>query len=896
MTEPERRTEPPPPLVWTWGLLVLALSLGATAPRLAALGERLGGDWPAPSGSLVVERAGRHLATAGTAAGVGLAAAGGGAVIWTWLGPGSALRVLRPFTLIPLGAIGLSLALLGLLLVRLWFLPVMIAAVALPALIRLTRLRARPHPASSSGFPFPPPPSGDPARPWMWLCVAAVAVWMPWSLAPESQPDAYEYFLAGPERWLLAHGLSVTGAPATQFYPALAEVLFAFPIAAGAEGAAKLMNAGVLLCGACGFLAVVAESAAARWAGLAFVVTSVSGGWFFATGKNEGFGAGYLLLALAAGLAGRSSRSALQLSAVLAGGALSTKLLAAVNLAWVPLVIIPVWWGAGSGSWVRWGLVAALVASPWWLKAWTLTRDPGFPVLSAMLPFVRGDRDARHAEVWRLTTGGTAFRPSFLATCWRSLVTEHAAAAFLLPLVVVSMGRWRTAAVAATGLYAAAHALFLPNQIMRWFYPAIVPALLLAGAAAPGWMAAAPVRRPLLAVLVAASGLAAVSVRHGDPNPFPWLAGCETDAAFSARHLTTFTAAREFLAREPASRAILLAGEVRGYRLGRPVRVASRQASGDPTLGWTLTQAVAGVERLRIRFRQLDVTTVLVNPVVSMTGAGQFTPFVWTERQARLWGEFIGRWWEIAFIPPARDHANGCHWVYRIRRVPLPVAAAPLPHLPGAESEVMRATLLGGADSPAAGLGLLRVALERMPRVIQFENFAGSIARDAGDHAAAYRFTLESVERGWMDDDNWGVHAMSALHIRRFGSAHRALMLVRAGYPGWEDWADRFLAQIRFHLALAELHAGRAAAAERDLTAALAALPPDHGQLWRPAHAGLLHATRSLALRRLRRIGDAEAELARAAALVPELGGAGDPARLAAFLEQTAAALLPSAP
>lgn len=730
----------------------------------------------------------------------------------------------------------------------------------------------------------------------MWASFAAMAVWMPWSFAPESQPDAYEYFLAGPERWLAAHGLSVTGAPATQFYPALAEVLFAFPVAAGAEGAAKLMNAGVLLCGAFAFLAVIAETAAARWAGLAFVVTSVSGGWFFATGKNEGFGAGYLLLALAAGLAGRTSRPALQLSAVLAGGALSTKLLAAVNLAWVPLVIIPVWWGAGFGALVRWGLIAALVASPWWLKAWALTRDPGFPVLGAMLPFIPGGRDARHAEVWRLTTGGTAFRPSFLATCGRSLITEHAAAAFLLPLVLITRGRWRPVALAATALYAAAHALFLPNQIMRWFYPALGPALLLAGAAAPGYMAGARGRGPLLAVLLGASGLAAVSVRHGDPNPFPWLAGCETDGAFAARHLTTFTTAREFLARAPSSGALLLAGEVRGYRLGRPVRIANRQASGDPTLGWTLTHAVASPERLRIRFRQLDVDAVLVNPVVSMTGASQFTPFAWTERQTRLWGEFIGRWWELTFVPPTRDHINGCHYLYRIRPVPLPVPTEPLLHLPGAESEMLRVTLLGDADGPMAGLGLLRVAFDRMPRVIQFENFAGSIARDAGDHAAAYRYTLESVERGWIDDDNWGGHAMSALQIRKFASALRALALVRAGYPGWDDWADRFSAETRFHLALGAMHDGRPATAERDLAAAILALPPDHGQPWRASRAGLLHAARSLALRRLRRQDEAGAELARAAALVPDLGGLGDPAALEAFLGQTAAALLPSAP
>lgn len=888
-TAPRRRPDFPAALLMLWAALVLVLSVTVSAPRLRALGGKLADGWTAPSVHQLVRNAGRHLGTFALAGGIGVAAAAAGVWCWAWLGGG--VRRLRPYVLIPLGAIPVSLLLLGLLLVRVWFLPVMTAAIALPLLPLMWRT-GRPSPASRL-FRLPPP--GDPGRIWLWVALAGALTWLPWTLAPESQPDAYEYFLAGPERWLWAHGLSVTGAPATQQYPALAEVLFAFPVAAGLEGAAKVMNAGLLMCGVLGFLAVVAETSSARWAGIAFAVTSVSGGWFFSTGKNEGFGAGYLLLALAVGLAGRGSRRGLVVSAVLAGGALSTKLLAGVNLAWVPLVVIPVWWGTGFPALVRWSAVAGLVALPWWAKAWALTADPWYPVLSGSVPSLFPGRDPRCAEVFRMTTGGTAYRPRWPALAFHSVLVEHAAALFLLPVALTTASRWRLAGICSVAMYALAHAFLPVTQIGRWMFPALAPALLLAGSAAPAWMAGIRWRAAAIAAVFAAGWLMAVAVRDGDPNPLPYLAGSESAASFQRRILTVFMPVRDRLAHDRDGSALLLAGEVRGYGLPQPVRVANGQAAGDPQLAWTLAARSASAQRMAVGFRQLGITRMLVNPIVLMRAAGAFAPFGWTPRQLAVYADFAGRWWELVLAPASRDHLNGCHYLYAIRRVPVAAAPPYLLHLPGVESELSAIVAGGAGGSPEAEIGRLHADLARLPRVLQFEHVAASASLATGDAAAAFRFTRESVAHGWLDDDNLGVHAVAAVRLRDFDAALRALGLIRTGYAGWEGWADKFTAEVRFHRAVRDLGRRNPAGAERDLAAAIAGLPAAGGD-WLPSRAGLLHAARSLALSRLHRPADAAAELRVAAGFLPDLAPLTDPGDLERFLIRTSADLLPAAP
>ncbi len=869
-----------------WAAVVAGYVLWTASPRLAALGTRVSSGWSVPTPGLILENAGRHAGTVLLAAAIGLVAAGSGANVLPWLAAGAAGRTLRPFLLVPLGAVAGSLLLFGLLLVRLWFLPVMIAVVAVPAIPWLLRRGGR-----STGHVFRIPPAGDPARPWMWVALAGALVWLPWSLAPESHPDAYEYFLAGPERWLVAHGLSVAGAPATQAYPALAEILFAFPVAAGLEGAAKLLNALILMSGVGGFLAVAASSSAARWAGVAAAVTSVSGGWFFTTGKNEGFGAGFLLLALAAGLAGRGSAGALRLSALLAGGALSTKIIAAANLGWIPLVVIPVWWGRGFPALVRWSALAAAVALPWWAKSWLLFADPWYPVLSGMFPAMVG-HDARHAAAFRITTGGTAFRPDVIAATLRSLAIEHAVLAALLPVVLFTPGPGRIVGAAAAGAYAVWHALFAPVQLARWAFPTIAPALLLAGAALPGLDGGRTWTRRGLAVVAAAGWLMALAVREGDPNPLPYLTGAESAGAYEARLLTTLIPARRQLAAARGAGAVLLAGEVRGYRLPQPVVVAGGQAAGDPHLCWTIAHRSATPERMAVAFRQRRIDRVLVNPIVLMRAAGSFAPFDWNRDALDRYAEFIDRWWALELAPTARDHINGCAYLYRIRRAPRAERTPYVLHLPGAESELTAIVDGHGTGGAAVEIGRVHADLARLPRVLQFEHVAAAAELAAGDPATAYRFTAVSVARGWLDDDNVPTHALAAIRTGRFDDAVRALALVRTGYPGWESWADRLLAECRFHRAVVDLRASRWAVVEHDMAEALAALPPpDPGRGWLPSRAGLLRGSRALALFGLHRDDDARAELARATVDFPDLGLVAGPDALAGLLAEASASL-----
>src|SRR3990172_8812641 len=121
----ERKAEAGSPLIMTWAALIAVLALTALRPRLAVWMEQLAGRWPMPTSALLVKNTGRPLLAIGIASSIGVAAFVAGLPVWPWLGLRPAVRILKPFALIPLGAIVMSSLLLGLLLTGLWFMPLM---------------------------------------------------------------------------------------------------------------------------------------------------------------------------------------------------------------------------------------------------------------------------------------------------------------------------------------------------------------------------------------------------------------------------------------------------------------------------------------------------------------------------------------------------------------------------------------------------------------------------------------------------------------------------------------------------------------------------------------------------------------------------------------------------
>jgi len=854
-------------LLFAWAAVVLAVAAPAALRGIAELAGTLAAGWPRPSLAVIAASWAAHARILAAALLPALALWSAGSLPVRWL-PGFPAAVRGPAGfLVGAGAVGM--AGLGLASVRLFYPGLLILAFVLPA-IAGWRTRS----------PVRLPAGGGAAR---LATIVALAACIPWMLVPESHPDGWEYFLAGPERMLAAHGLSVLGATPPMHYPAVAEMLYALPVWVDADAAAKILNALALVAGAL----ILSRAVGAGWEGLCLLATAATTAALVASGKNEGFAAGFVMLALAGAWNGRWITSA-----VAAGFALSTKYLAGLNVAWVPVVCFLPAGRGGVPRLVRWSAVALGVAVPWYAKSYLLTGDPAYPVLSGIWPALQPGWDARNAEVWALCTGGAAWRPGGIGALAIALVREHAALVLVLPLLLAAPGAGRRAAVGGLATLVLWYAFFVPTQLQRWAFPAYAPLFVLAAGAVAAAARSGAVARLLVGAAVGTAWLGALGGRAADPNPLPAALGLETRDSYRARVLTTFKPTRAFMEGKQAPGALLLCGEMREYRLPRPCRLEGAHASGEAPLFWRLTAACTTEAGMARKLRQLGVTRILVNPVLGMTNAPLFIPFAWSDRQLRLHAGFVGRWWDLEFAPPQTDSRNGCAYVYRMRRSPRAVPPAELLHLPGTEGEVLAAVRLAEDGFLPQAVAHLAAYTARMPRVLEYEDTAAWIASHAGDFETAWRLARPGAEPGRLDDENFKTFSVAAYMTRRWTDALRGYELVRAAYPDWAEVADRFSAEARFQMAVERIGRGNARAAESVATEALAAMPPPNRSKWHPRLAGLLHGVRALARFRLGRTGAAREDLAAGAATLPELGPLASPGALEDFLSARARAML----
>ena len=608
-----------------------------------------------------------------------------------------------------------------------------------------------------------------------------------------------------------------------------------------------------------------------------------------ASGKNEGFAAGFVMLSLAAAL-----RRRVRVSGIAVGFALSTKYLAGLNAAWIPLVVFLPLGRAGLPCVLRWAALAALVAAPWGLKSWLLTGDPAYPVISGLFPSLQEGWDDRNAAVWAQVTGGTGWHADGARALVSALLREHAGLVLLLPLVLAAPGLCRRAVLGALTTLVVWYAAFVPTQLPRWSFPALAPVLVLAGGSATVAATAGPGVRALLFAAVATGWLGAIGSHATDHNPLPCAFGLESREAYRGRVLTTFAPTRGFLIARPVAGALLLCGEMREYRLPKPCRLAGAHASGEAPLFWRLTHECPTAHAVAKRLRQLGVTRILVNPELGMTNASSFTAFAWDQRQVRLQADFVGRWWDLEFAPPRTDALNGCAYLYRLRRSPRTRPTSPLLQLPGTESEVVPAVALASTGYPVPARGRLAAACRSMPPVLQYGDLAAWMATEAGDWEAGWRLVRPSIDAGALDDQNCYVEAQASLVTRRWTEAVRGYALVRAAYAGWGEVADRFSAEARFQWTMERLGRGEIREAEAVATEALNVLPPPNRSLWHPRLTGLLHGARAVARFRLGNTADARADLAEGARTLPDLATVTAPVPLAAFLRARAGAMLPT--
>jgi len=790
-----------------WAALVIIRICGPLADGARGAASLLGAGWAPPSAAILAQNASAHAAAVAVAAAMAAALWVTGLAVRPWARLGPALAVFAAF---PLGYAAVSLLYLGLALAGLWFPRVLAAAIVAPAAAALILRRGRLLPRLGG-----PPHPGLPG----WLVLAAVACILPWSLAPETQPDGWEYFLAGPERWLAAHRYGVLGATPPLHYPDIAEMLYAIPVGLGLDPAAKLLNAAAMLCGAGAVCSLLERDA--RGLGLLMFVTAMTPVFLMTTGKNEGFAAGFVLLAVAF-----AWRGAWTPAGLFAGLALSTKYLSVLNLAWLPLLMTA---GRRRAQFLRLAGLAGAVTSPWLVKAWLLTGDPAYPVASGFLPWLVDGWDARNARVWHLSTAVDAPAGSWPVRAVQGLIWEHAGLALLLPALAFAGGRGRLVAAGSVAAYAAWQAGFPGPQTTRWAFPSIAAALILCGGPARRWLAGP---RILRWALVAAWGLAAghslVRLAGGGVSPLPYAAGSETRAGFLARAFSTLIPAAEAIRAGGRGAVVLLVGEVREYGLPRPCLVANAHASGEAPLVWRLVNASGTDRDLVVRFRELGIRRLLYNYVTIKNVQFCHEPFRWDERMLRLYTAFCRLHLKATRVFDTADFANGGFVVYGFS--PRPAARPPrtILYLPGAEAYCHTAVPFRNRGRMAEAVREHAALAAVCPEVLSFRAEWGHTLALSGDWPRAYALLASAVHDGFAEPVHLVNFGLAAVQLEKHAEADAVFRRCLTGAPS-------HAVAVRIGLGWAEFGLAVEAGKKRDLAGAAARLAEAEGFLEKPA-------------------------------------------------------------
>ena len=917
-----------------WAALIAWLVFPALASGARGMAASLSAGWGRPMPGVFAGNALANLVAVALAAAVlGLAFPSGGLLL-------RFLRARRSNPLwfpasFPLGYGAASTAMLGLLLARLWYVPLLVLAFVVPAALGAARVGLR--------FRRPPLPQLDaPLKAALILLLFLV----PRMLAPETHDDSWTYSLAGPDRWLGAHGLAVLFADYRVHFPMLAELPFALFVAAGVDQGASWLGLFLFLCGA----AAAASRAPAGARGWAFLlVTAAATATAAASAKSDGPAAGYVLLAFAFAAGNKvagspallatagppasrtgasapvtpavsralaaSGRGGMLAAAAMAGLALASKYSAPVAVAWVAVT------AALAGRRFRPALLLVLLAAPlpWLAKSWLLTGDPVYPLLGARFAGLVPGLDARVAEAWRAWSHG---EPAWkwAASAFGGLATESAAFLFIVPVLLTRRGG-PGPILAALAAYGSWFVMMSSTHAARHAFPALAGALVIAAPEAvaagrtvlPGrasWVvvlgvAALVLAAPeavgadravllgraswvaVLAVAAASRFLAPFNAAVWNANPFPYILGMEDRSGFVRRGLTVVTDLERHLAsvahgRDRGSdrlagfaggRAVMLVGEQRAYGMPLPALEMTPDGGAGVPWFWAAMGSARGERDIVKRFRQLNALRLAYNPVRGYSTGSIFYAFAWPPAALEAYAGFFGRWMDLEYATPTMDYLHGMFYVYRLRSTPRSVPAF-LMHLPGTEGEFYRRAGLVVKRPIAESVRLHFAAASSMPPVGFYLGMAGYAARMAEDYPLALRLYERPWRAGQVEQALLMVYGVCLFKTGRYAEAIQSFEHGRAVYPDLALDVDDYSARARFLLAFSMARRDPEVAA-RVAAAGLAAVEASPWRRQLSGHAGFLRMTLALAEFRRGRRDAGFAELKAAEQYVPGAGKLG---------------------
>ena len=602
--------------------------------------------------------------------------------------------------------------------------------------------------AGLAAGPRLPRPRGPWRRTELAVAIAVVLLvaWTAFAVPPQTWVDTLGYHLGAPALWQRLHRVAAT--PESRFqYPLLFEHLVSLT--------GPLLDPAVLNLAALGLLTVLLAGWVARrfgrtagWLAAAGWLASSQAAFLAAHVKHDLLATGYLLAAVVTwDLGGRG----LACGAAL-GCALAVKYPSAA-----PGLAILAWEALRPGrrirrvAWLAAGGAAA--ASPFLLKSWLLTGNPVFPLL---FPGI-GWGDAERQAFALLGCPGRDLDladPEGLPRALVRLGTEMNPLAWVgLPLLALGApaGTGKPLAAVAAGI--AAWILFSP--CFRFMVPAFPLAAALGAAGLAGFARGGPVRRRCAAAAAGAALLlgAVQGVASADFGRRAVAAalGLEPPDRYLARVLTTFREAARMSASLPAGGRILLVGESRGAPFNRNRTALSQDVSDEP-LPARFARESPGARGIAIRFRQLGITSVVLNHVTSEYRGGiTRQAFPWAPAALARYHEFWTRWAEVLPGPVAVDACNGGFAFYRIRLRPGPAVPA-MSFLPGTEG----LGLSIGDDGTAGTIRRLQAVLQFAPRVAQLQSRLWTALIGAGEFRTAEGWIRNGMSLGFRRADVYG--------------------------------------------------------------------------------------------------------------------------------------------
>lgn len=422
---------------------------------------------------------------------------------------------------------------------------------------------------------MPPAPTS-----WGALTIAIIVLAvMPFVPPPETKFDAVWYHLPLAAAMARTGGLEPLPNLVQSYFPMLAELLWAMAITLGSLDAAKYVHftVGLVVAGTVGALGTrLAGFRAGLLAATAWLTIPLAL-WEMASAYVDLFAALFAALALLS--AARWVERRLIGDAVLCGVFIGLGLGAKLTFAFVaaPLVAALALVGLRKRAHLAQLLVlvvlAAVVASPWYLRSFALTGNPVFPFFNEIFrsphwePVNLGESLPRPGSLVdvallpvRLTLGSYCIEAPIPMPCL-GLIPLLALAA------VIAAGLRRDSRVSAMlALFVAlATTVWLVQPVDRYLLPILTGASALVGALGASVLTRAGMRlRQAVRLFIAANAVAAIAffavLQSTLRDPFPWRVdlGLETREAFLARHLASYPVIRWMDAHVPADDAALM--------------------------------------------------------------------------------------------------------------------------------------------------------------------------------------------------------------------------------------------------------------------------------------------------------------------------------------------------